>query len=61
MTSGPATSVAANGERDGYPDVVGTPASFGRDLRRGDGGSTGSAWARSKSARTVIATVQGIW
>jgi len=37
MTSGPATSVTANGERDGNLDVVSTPANFGRDLRRGDG------------------------
>ena len=37
MTSGPTTSVAANGEHDGYLDVVSTPANFGSDLRRGDG------------------------
>ena len=29
--------MAANGEHDGYLDVVSTPANFGSDLRRGDG------------------------
>jgi hypothetical protein len=28
---------AANGESDSYPEVVSTPAKFGRDLRRSTG------------------------
>jgi len=56
MTSGPATSVAANGESDGYPDVVSTRRSSDAISAGALAGSTGSARARSKSARTVPST-----